>query len=164
MRVRFILFSVMLLIFVFFFSCTKDRSFIEIPAGNDLENLRITYLDGLAYADLMPSVPPDPLSIRIRLRLKNKSKVKTTGNLKFMNSKVFLFSDTLPGQITPYPEDHTALLPSATDTVTLLKQRENHTVFEPPCGKKIYVTFDIKDRFGNVICFRTDSMLFNCVY
>ena len=149
---------------IYILSCEKNSSSFPTITSDDLKHLEIKYLDGRGYSNLMPPKIPDPLGISFRLEFTNLSVSDTVKELYVDNCKVFLITDSLLGTIKIIPWDDINLVPSSTDTITFGKIQESIKIFDPPCGKSIYLTFVIKDRYNNFINFQTDSIYYECDY
>ena len=163
MRIHPIL-QISLILFIFFLSCEKESSSLVISDSNDLVKLEIKYLDGEGYSNLMPPNPHDPVGISFRLEFRNRSISDSINELHFENCYVFLTTDSLLGEVEIIPWYDINFAPSSVDTVTLGKRREDTRVFDPPCRKSIYLTFDIKDKYDNLLNFQTDSIFYECDY
>ncbi|MBD3225822.1 MAG: hypothetical protein GF313_13930 [Caldithrix sp.] len=155
--------SILLITILLLLACRKDSSSVKPNKHNDLANLTIHTVDLHGFSDLMPPVDADPIFIRINLQIKNHSP-DTVQNLFTDNVRVFLANDSLLGSIQLQPWSSIRIAPFAFNTITLSKSTEYITTFEPPCGKKFYITFDLKDRYSNSQSIRTDTVLYTCAY
>jgi len=149
---------------IFFLLCKKDSSSYKVVDTDVFSKLEISFLDGFGYSDLMPVIPPDPVSISFRLAIKNLSNCDTIRQLNFENCRVYLTTDSLLGMIEITPWEEIKLLPLKTDTIEFGKIQDSTRILDPPCNKNIYLTFDIKDRYNNHINFQTDRIFYRCVY
>lgn len=125
----------------------------------------MSFISASIGADLMPSVPPDPIGCQIILVAENKSKTQTLSGLSIPLADVFLNSlDQKLGTIIFTTIWDGSLAPLERDTINLIKVTSPVTLFDPPCNKYVYLKLLIKDDNSNYITIKTDSLLFGCVY
>ena len=128
-------------------------------------DLRLSFISGSIGADLMPSVPPDPIGCQIVLLAENKNPTLTITSLSIPRADVFISSSNLKlGTIIFTTNWDGRLAPLEKDTVNLIKVISPVTIFDPPCNEYVYLRILIQDDSNNSITFKTDSLFFGCVY
>lgn len=136
----------------------------ETPSAT-LDDLSVRSLGGYIEADLMPVVPPDPITCQISLLVQNGNATETLNGVSIPQAEVYLdsanqrlgtinFSTTWDGRIGPNEQD----------TVHLTKVMSQTTLFAPPCTKSVYFNLVVRDQSNSSKTFRTESLLFTCVY
>ncbi len=147
------------------FSCTESTCKYPPPEEPVLKWLQVRYLDGKAYANLPSSSTSDANRIHFQLELTNTNPTDTIAGIKAINGKVFFFpKDSLLTEILLGFWETIRVTPLEVDTVDVIRVPEHSTTFPSPCGKKIYVAFDLTDSSGYIIPVRTDTMNFECIY
>lgn len=160
------LFRLSLILIITFFSlqhCSRSST-SDDDTNNDLNYVSVKYLSGVASADLMPPVLPDPINIRIDIEFKNSSNSKTIKDFNFENERVFLNdNDSLIAEIDLYLSEEIILSPLEIDTVSFFKFPCDSMPFDviSTNRKYIYIDFDIVDKYGNKVKFKTDSIYFS---
>ena len=159
MKQKIFLFEVILFAQIFF-SC-KGQS----TAPESLADLHLTFISGSIGADLMPSIPPDPITCQIIIVAENSSATRTLSNLSAAHADVFLNSSNEKlGTITFTSNWDGRLGPTERDTVRSTKVISQTTLFNPQCRKYVYLNLVFKNNSGNFIVQKTDSLFFGCVY
>jgi hypothetical protein len=136
----------------------------ETPSAT-LDDLSVRSLGGYIEADLMPVIPPDPITCQISLLVQNGNATETLNGVSIPQAEVYLdsanqrlgtinFSTTWDGRIGPNEQD----------TVHLTKVMSQTTLFAPPCTKSVYFNLVVRDQSNSSKTFRTESLLFTCVY
>jgi len=136
----------------------------ETPSAT-LGDLSVRSLDGYIEANLMPVVPPDPITCQISLLVQNGNTTETLIGVSIPQAEVYLdsanqrlgtisFSTTWDGRVGPNEQD----------TVHLTKVMSQTTLFAPPCTKSVYFNLVVRDQSNNSKTFKTESLLFTCVY
>ena len=136
----------------------------ETPSAT-LEDLSLRSLGGYIEANLMPVVPPDPITCQISLLVQNGNATETLIGVSIPQAEVYLdsanqrlgtisFSTTWDGRVGPNEQD----------TVHLTKVMSQTTLFAPPCTKSVYFNLVVRDQSNNSKTFKTESLLFTCVY
>lgn len=137
---------------------------LEQPSGK-LENLDVRFLSGRIEANLMPVVPPDPITGEIVLLMENKSASDALSGLEIPQADVFLDStDQRLGTITFSTDWDGRLAPAEQDTVRLTKVMAQSSPFDPPCGKDVYLKLTVIDALNNSKSFTTNILSFDCSY
>ncbi len=143
------------------FSSCKDQSTTPELLGD----LHLSFVGGSIGANLMPSVPPDPIGCQIILIAENKNQTKTLSNLSIPQADVFLNSSNQRlGTITFITIWDGQLGPMERDTVYLTKVISQTSLFSPQCNKYVYLNLLVQNNSKNSITFKTDSLFFGCVY
>jgi len=136
----------------------------ETPSAT-LDDLSVRSLGGYIEADLMPVVPPDPITCQISLLVQNGNATETLIGVSIPQAEVYLdsanqrlgtisFSTTWDGRIGPNEQD----------TVHLTKIISQTPPFSPPCTKSVYFNLVVRDQSNNSKTIKTESLLFTCVY
>jgi hypothetical protein len=130
-----------------------------------LDDLTIRFVSGYMEANLMPIVPPDPVSCQVLILAQNNNPTETLSGLSIPVADVFLDSTNQRlGTITFSTSWDGRLSPNEQDTVRLTKVTSQSSPFTPPCGKQVYLLLSLK-KDGNLSKgFKTESMFFSCVY
>jgi len=156
-----ILFIFGTVLFVQILSGCQDQS----TSPESLADLHLTFVSGSIGANLMPSVPPDPISCQITIVAENSSTSRTLSTLTASQADVFLHSSNEKlGTITFTSNWDGRLGPAERDTVYLTKVIGRTTLFNPQCGKYVYLNVMVKNSSGNSIIQKTDSIYFGCVH
>jgi hypothetical protein len=143
------------------FSSCKDQT----TSPESFDDLHFSFVSGSIGANLMPSVPPDPIGCQIILLAENKNQTNTISNLSIPQADVFLdSSDQRLGTITFTTNWDGRLGPMERDTVYLTKIISQTSLFSPQCNKYVYLKLLVQNDFKNSITFKTDSLFFGCVY
>ncbi len=143
-----------------FFNC-RDQS----TTPESLDDLHLKFISGYIGANLMPSVPPDPIGCQIIIVAENASVTRTLSNLSAPQADVFLNSSNQKlGTITFTSSWDGQLGPSERDTVRLTKVISQTTLFSPQCGKYVYLNLVVQNDSKNSVTLETDSLSFGCVY
>lgn len=159
MKLKIFLFE--LILFVLVFSGCDD----QLATPESLADLHLIFVTGDIGADLMPSTPPDPIGCQITLVAENSSTTQTLNNLSASQADVFLNSTNEKlGTITFSSSWDGRLGPTERDTVHLTKVISQTTLFNPQCGKYVYLNLIVKNSPGNFIVHKTDSLFFGCAY
>lgn len=151
---------ILLLFSQIFFSC-KDQS----TSPESLDDLHLTFVSGYIGADLMPSVPPDPIGCQITLIAENRNQTKALLNLSIPQADVFLNSSNQKlGTIAFTTSWDGKLEPAELDTVRIIKVVGQTSPFSIQCDKYVYLNIIVQNDPKNFIICKTDSLLFGCVY
>ena len=152
--------SILFVTSFFLLACERD-----LPRSSALDDLEIQFLSGLIWANLGPVVPPDPIYCQIELLFINTSSEERLSGLKTPWAQVFLDStNQLLGGFSLSTDWDDTLEPNDQNTVTLIKDVLEEHPFEPPCRKFVYLEIEVKNGAYEPKLFRTDSLLFTCVY
>lgn len=159
--IKYAVFSILILIAISMYSLgCSDKA-----TSSSKENIEIQFISGYIDADLMPPVPPDPVRCQIELLITNKSDSKRVKGLTVPSADVFLHSNNEKiGTIDFLTDWDSLLLPGEQDTVLLSKIQSSTPVVEVHCRKYVYLILNV------ILCpcsfdmFKTDSLLFGCVY
>jgi hypothetical protein len=136
----------------------------ETPSAT-LDDLTIRSLGGYIEANLMPVVPPDPITCQITLLVENGNATETLMGVSIPQAEVFLDSARQRlGRISFSTAWDGRIGPNEQDTVRLTKVVSQTTLFPPPCTKSVYFSLVVKDQSDSSKTFRTESLLFTCVY
>jgi hypothetical protein len=147
-------------------SC-KDQSTNENPpiTPDPLGDLRLKFVSGYIYANLMPSIPPDPIVCKISIVAENASQTRVFSGLSVLQADVFLNSSNQKlGTIAFTTSWDGQLGPSERDTIQLSKVVSQTTLFSPQCSKQVFLNLIVQDESNNTIALKTDSLDFGCVY
>lgn len=136
----------------------------ESPSAS-LDDLSVRFLNAYIEANLMPVVPPDPITCQITLLVENGNATETLTGVSIPQADVFLdsasqrlgtisFSTTWDGRLGPNEQD----------TVRLVKVMSQTALFPPPCSDSVYFNLVVNDERNNSKTFKTESLLFTCVY
>ncbi len=129
-----------------------------------LSVIRMTCLESYIYADLMPIVPPDPISCRLTVRIENTSSKYSYAGLSIDSASVYLASsDQLLGGFRLSADWNGALAPGEADTVLAQKIEEEEQIFSPPCTDMVYIEVILSSKSYGELIERT-STYFSCVY
>ena len=162
-KLRMFIVQMMALIGAFGLGC-KDTVTV-IPPGGDLNDLETTLLSGSIGANLMPFVPPDPITCRIVLTVRNTSTSESMAGLRLPGAEVVRDTpDVRLGQIYFSTTWNGRLDPGEQDTVHLVKVLEQTPLFAPPCGTHVHLNLLLSNGAGDVRIVRIDSLFFGCVY
>jgi len=134
----------------------------ELTGG--LRNIEIRYIYGYIYSDLMPPIAEDPIQCGLVFELRNLSEIETMDSLKIEKCQVFLSNNMLLGEIKMKLQNEINLEPISTDTVWFYKIHEEHTLFESPCEKEVFLLLNIRDKYNNFIKIRTNKLYYWCLY
>ncbi len=153
---------------VLFFTLILLISFacdISDSSNPPIDGLKVRFIDGVAYSDLMPVVEPDPIYIRIELEIHNSNTLESFNDVKIPKASVFLdSSNEYLGNIDLSTEWDGNLEPSEIDTITFIKNTSSDPApFEPPCEKMIYLELDIKSD-NNSKQLMIDSLWYGCAF
>jgi hypothetical protein len=155
-----ILYPLIFIVFHTLGSCDDTQT----PSAT-LDDVSVRSLGGYIEANLMPAVPPDPITCQISLLVENKNPVETLIGLSIPHAEVYLdsanqrlgtinFSTSWDGKIGPGEQD----------TVRLTKVISQTTLFSPPCTRTVYFNVVVRDQNDNSKTFKAESLLFTCVY
>ena len=129
------------------------------------EFLKIQFIEGYIAADLMPVIPPDPIICRITLTMENTNKSESLRDLSINFADVFLTtSDSLLGKIEFNSNWDGILNPAELDTIELVKVSESQPIFNPPCSQEVYLNIKIQCDCGSSDFYKTENLIFGCVY
>jgi hypothetical protein len=136
----------------------------ETPSAT-LDDLSIRFLDGYIEANLMPVVPQDPIVCQIAFLVQNGNPTEALIGLSITQAEVYLDSTNQRlGTINFLTAWDGRIGPIEQDTVRLTKVISQTTLFPPPCMRKVYFNLVVKDQGNNSKTFKTESLLFSCVY
>lgn len=146
------------------FGCCDDAT---EPSGDE-SILRVSVLDGVIFADLMPVVAPDPIHCHLSVELRNPwryreatgvtipwAAVYLSGNREYLGAIQF---DSLPA---------IDLAPLEADTIELNKVQEQAQIFEPPCiydDVYVYLRLRVRDASGKTYIYESQPFNFECRY
>ena len=143
------------------FSSCKTQS----TSPESLDDIHLTFISGHIGANLMPSIPPDPIGCEIIFVAENSNQAKEFSNLSVLQADVFLNSTNQQlGSITFETIWDGKLAPAERDTVRLTKVTSPSSPFNPQCSKYVYLNLVFQNASKNSIVLKTDSLLFGCVY
>jgi hypothetical protein len=127
--------------------------------------LRVEMIDGLLYANLMPIVPPDPISCTLTLSVENTSEKYSYSGITIADGDVYLGSNNEKmGEFRFMTFWDGALRPGETDTFEVFKVMENHTIFIPPCGDALYIDLSISADGSGETMRRTPNVFCTCAF
>ncbi|MBD3178326.1 MAG: hypothetical protein GF417_01260 [Candidatus Latescibacteria bacterium] len=146
--------------------CGNDRSEGPLrPSNPPVSLLRMSILDVVVYANLMPMVPPDPVICEVTLAVENRSSGYPFSGLSVPSGYMyrssdnsflgfFRFSSAWDGRVGP----------SSIDTFTVRKRQEDAAIFSPPCGEDVYLYIFLSDGRYSGLADRSTGINFQCVY
>ncbi len=156
-----IVFLISLILLTQIFLACKDES----TSPDSLDGLHLQFVSGYIGANLMPSVPPDPIGCQIIILAENTNPARTLSKLSVLQADVFLNSSNQKlGTITFTSSWDGQLGPVERDTVRLTKVISQTTLFSPQCGKYVYLNVIVQNDSKTSISLKTDSLAFGCVY
>jgi hypothetical protein len=136
----------------------------ETPSAS-LDDLSVQFLSAYIEANLMPVIPPDPITCQITLLVQNGNPTETMTGVSIPQAEVFLDSASQRlGTISFSTAWDGRIGPNEQDTVHLVKVMSQTTLFPPPCSKTVYFNLVVNDERNNSKTFKTESLLFTCVY
>ena len=145
-------------------SCTNNDEMVSIPP-NISQYLDLQFVTGSVTANLMPFIPPDPISAAITLTAKNTHASQSMIGLRILKADVFRQTDsTLLGTFNFTSTWDGDLNPGDQDVVVAAKVRASATLFNPPCNEYVYLTILVGTDSNNVKVITSDSLRFACVY
>ena len=130
-----------------------------------LKFLELHVVEGSILANLMPSIPPDPIVSRITIVANNRSTLDTMNGLKVLAADVYVASnDSLLGRMTFTSAWDGRLSPGERDTVIANKVRSDTTLFHPTCRDLVYLTIFVGSDIEHSKSITSDTLQFGCVY
>lgn len=155
-------FSAPLIAILFLSACGEN---LPPPTPATLDNLEIEYLRGGIGANLMPDIPPDPISCQVELLLTNRNPEESLTGLTIASGEVVLDSThELLGEISFSTDWDGTLEPDEQDTVALVKDFLDESPFEPPCGEFVFLELRVENEEYEPKFFTTDTLFFTCLY
>ena len=152
--------TVILLTAILFLHCNDD-----VISPSSLNDLETHFFGGYISADLMPLVPPDPITCQLVLIAKNKSSSASLIGLGIPRAEVFRDSTNVRlGTISFSTSWNGRLGPNEQDTVRLTKVVSPASLFTPPCGKYLYLNVMIKDGSNDSTMIKINSLFFSCTF
>jgi hypothetical protein len=137
--------------------------------GSDNENnamitdLVVQVLDGYIAADMMPPVPPDPITCELTLRVTNANSSQPLSGLSIPSAVVFLAQGSRELGTIGFETDWDGSLEAGeVDTVTVKKIEESKEVFAPPCQERVYLRLMIVKTVVQTKQVTTPSYDFSC--
>jgi hypothetical protein len=142
-------------------SCEDDST--DPGTGDGLSDLSIQVLEGYISANLQPVVPPDPILCTLTLRIVNGSGTDPYSGLFIPSAEVFLSENSIElGTIRFQSDWDGAIGAGAIDTVVVTKIQERAEIFDPPCGKRVYLRVRIAKTAVQWRTFSTPAYVFSC--
>lgn len=135
-------------------------------APDNLNDLHLRFVRGSIGANLMPSVPPDPIGCEILFIAENTGAAgRRLKDLTIPKADVFLATGSEKlGSVTFSTLWDGEIGPGERDTVRIQKNMSPTPLFPPQCGKYVYLTITMQNAAGASIVLTTDSLYFGCVY
>ena len=157
--------SVLVNIMIFLTGISFLRCNDDAISYGSLDDLETHFYSGYISADLMPIVPPDPISCELVLIAKNKSTSASLIGLSIRQAEVFRESTSVRlGTISFSTIWDGRLGPNEQDTVRLTKVVAPASLFTPPCGKYLYLNVMIKDGSNDSTMKKINRLFFSCTF
>lgn len=135
------------------------------PVDSSLTNLEVTWYGGTIGANLMPIVPPDPITCQVWLILENKSADRAFTKLEVPTAEVFLVRpDSLLGTIPLETDWDGYLAPAEIDTIRFFKNTGDQAIFPAPCNAQVWLNLLIGSAGGGTTVFPSLPLTFQCVF
>ncbi len=126
--------------------------------------LDFKFLSGSIGANLMPIVPPDPISATVVVEVSNLTS-ENVSEVAMPWANVFeVGSPNRLGRIEFSTSWDGHLAPSEKDTVTVNKISSGTKLFDPPCGQDVFLQITAERSGEEVSVFDTDTLTFGCVF
>jgi hypothetical protein len=141
-------------------SCTPTSA-----VTGSLDDLEIELVQGTITANLMPIVPPDPVSCSLALRVRNANPTTPISGVFFPSGELQLSSTGQRiGTFTFSSEWKGRLAPLEADTVLVRKASSLLPVTLHPCGEHVDLLLAVRNAFPIARTVRLDTLRFECVY
>jgi hypothetical protein len=122
-------------------SCSEEGT---EPKDAGLSDLTVQVLEGYISANLQPIVPPDPIVCYLRLRLVNSNSTSPLTGLSIPSAVVFRADNSIQLGVIQFESYWNGSIGAgAADTVIVNKIEEDHEIFAPPCGEKVYLRVSV---------------------
>lgn len=143
-------------------ACDDDTTGTRDDAAR-LSDLAVEVLDAYIMADLMPMVPPDPISCHLTLRLTNTHTKHALSGVTIPSAVVCLSKAGLGLGVIRFETDWEGSIGAGeVDTVEVTKITESEEIFDPPCREDVFLVVEIAKNVLEVEHVTTPTYFFSC--